>query len=212
MRIDEIEQDLKVIRQAMEVSSRYTNIPARGYLSSGICGILGTIGTYLFLGHAKATDLSRIASGDLPGLLVIWASVFFVAVGSVMFFSWRKARKNGIHAWNSLASRMFLSQVPLILATGVFTLAMALKGYYPLIPGLWLTMYGVILYSFSYFTGIGHKIEAGAFILFGIAALFGNGLLGLILLGFGFGGIHIASGALRKCMRIITRYESKSAK
>lgn len=203
MRIDEIEQDLKVIRQAMDVSSRYTNITARGYLSSGLCGFLGTVGTYLYLGHAKATDLSRITAADLPGLFAIWASVFLVAVGSVMFFSWRKARKNGIRVWNSLASRMFLSQVPLILATGVFTFAMALKGYYPLIPGLWLTIYGVILYSFSYFTGPGHKWEALTFMLFGIGALFGDGLLGLFLLGLGFGGIHIASGAVRKFMKLI---------
>jgi hypothetical protein len=207
MRIDEIEQDLKVIRRAMEVSSRYTNIPEWGYLCSGLTALLGTWCTYRFLGAAKVTSMALIAFADLQGLVVIWGMVFVVSLGSVMFFSWHKARKNGIRAWNSLASRMLFSQVPLIVVTGILSIAMALKGYYPLIPGIWLAIYGSILYSFSYYTGISHKIEALAFIVLGVIALFADGLVGLGLLGIGFGGIHIVSGLTRWLRRGTGQHE-----
>ncbi|MBD3306884.1 hypothetical protein GF348_10925 [candidate division KSB3 bacterium] len=94
-------------------------------------------------------------------------------------------------------ARMLFSQIPLVAVTGVFTIAMAIEGYYDLIPGLWLGIYGTILYSFSYFTGVEHKIEGGLFMVFGVAALFAPGLVGLGLLGLGFGGIHVIAGISR---------------
>ena len=97
-------------------------------------------------------------------------------------------------AWNSLAARMVFSQVPLVIVTGILTLAMASKGYYDLIPGTWLGIYGTVLYSFSYFTGFEHKIEGGLFIILGILAAFAPCNLHPILLGIGFGGIHIMAG------------------
>jgi hypothetical protein len=212
MRIDDIEQDLKIIRRAIEASSRYTNITARGYVFAGIFGLIGVYGTYWFLGGAKVADMSLITLGDVKILTVIWTLVFFAAVGVVMFFSWWKARKNQISAWNSLAARMLLSQVPLIAVTGIFTMAMALKGYYDLIPGLWLGIYGVILYSFSYFTGMGHKIEGLVFMVLGFIVLFVHGVVGLFLLGVGFGGIHIVSGLVRWLTRGKEQHGSESVK
>ena len=77
---------------------------------------------------------------------------------------------------------------------GVLTVAMTIKGYYDLIPGMWLGIYGTVLYSFSYFTGVEHKIEGSFFIMLGIAAAFVSCNLALVLLGVGFGGIHIMAG------------------
>jgi hypothetical protein len=212
MRIDDIERDLKIIRRAIETSSRYTNITARGYVFTGIFGILGVYGTYWFLGRGKVSDMSLITPEDVKILMVIWTLVFVAAVGVVMFFSWSKAQKNQISAWNSLAARMLFSQIPLIAVTGIFTMAMALKGYYDLIPGLWLGIYGVILYSFSYFTGIGHKIEGLVFMVLGFIVSFVHGVFGLFLLGVGFGGIHIVSGLVRWLTRGKEQHGSESVK
>jgi hypothetical protein len=197
MGIAEIEQDLKIIRKIMESSSRYTNIPAAGYLVTGILGCIGVWGTYVFLGRAKISDITLIKPEDLKVLAVIWSLVFVAAVGTVAFFSWRKARKHKISAWNSLAARMVLSQVPLVVVAGVLTTAMATKGYYDLIPAMWLGVYGTVLYSFSYFTGFEHKIEGSMFIILGIVAGFVSCIVALALLGAGFGGIHIMAGVWR---------------
>ena len=134
----------------MESSSRYTNVPASGYLTTGLLGFVGTWGTYAFLGRQKVADMALITPEDMTMLVAIWLLVFVAAVGSVAFCSWRKARKHALTAWNSLAARMLLSQIPLIVVTGIITVAMATEGYYKLIPGMWLGIYGTVLYSFSY--------------------------------------------------------------
>ena len=212
MGISDIEQDLKIIRQAIEASSRYTNITAKGYIFTGIVGMLGVYGTYVFLGGEKVADMNLITSGEVKILTILWSLVFVLAVGGVMLFSWSKARRNNISAWNSLAARMLLSQIPLIAVAGVFTIAMGFKGYYPFIPGMWLGIYGVILHSFSYFTGASHKIEGLLFIVLGSVAVFTPGAITLLLLGVGFGGIHIVSGIVRKLIRGKGQHESEPVK
>jgi hypothetical protein len=197
MGIAEIEQDLKIIRKIMESSSRYTNIPASGYLVTGVLGCLGVWGTYAFLGWEKISDITLITPEDMKMLALIWSLVFAAAIGTVAFFSWRKARRHKISAWNSLAARMVFSQIPLVIVIGVLTVTMAIKGYYDLIPAMWLGIYGTVLYSFSYFTGFEHKIEGSMFIILGIIAGFVSHTVALALLGIGFGGIHIMAGVWR---------------
>lgn len=197
MGIADIERDLKFIRTTMESSSRYTNVPASGYLISGLLGLSGTWGTYIYLGGQKVADMTCITTKDMAILMALWLLVFVAAVGCVAFCSWRKARKHALSAWNSLVARMLLSQIPLIVVIGVLTIAMAIEGYYGLIPGTWMGIYGTVLYSFSYFTSVEHKIEGIAFIVLGIIVLFVHGAVGIFLLGLGFGGIHIVAGLWR---------------
>ena len=212
MGITEIERDLKFIRQAMESSSRYTNVPASGYLLTGLLGLAGTWGTFAFLGREKIADTTFITSRDIRILIAIWALVLVTAVGSVAFCSWRKARKYGRSAWNSIVTRMLLSQIPLLVVTGVLTFAMTKEGYFAFIPGMWLGIYGTVLYSFSYFTSIEHKIEGTAFIILGVTVMFIHGASGLALLGVGFGGIHLVAGiwrlfSERKAQRLSTNLQ-----
>ena len=209
MRIDDLERDLKVIRQAIELSSRYTNITARGYFFAGIVAVLGTWQTYLCLGSAKLANLALLTPADLQIVTLIWGLVFVAAIGIVLFFSWRKARKNHVSAWNSLTARMLCSQLPLFGVAGIITVALAFEGCYGLIPGIWLGLYGVVLYSCSYYTGLGQKIEGSAFIAFGSVALFAPGALALLLLGAGFGGVHIVSGVVRRLARGQAQHESE---
>jgi hypothetical protein len=153
--------------------------------------------------------MGLITPDDLKILTMIWTLVLLVSLAIAIFFSWWKARKNQISAWNSLTARMFLSQIPLIAMAGMLTLGMAFKGYYDVIPAIWLGAYGVIFYSFSYFTGIGHKIEGLLFIVLGTIALFASGPVSILCLGLGFGWIHIASALVRWAVRWKDQHESE---
>ncbi len=208
MRIDQAEQDLQIIRKAIEASSRYKNITARGYFFSGIVALVGVWRTYQFLGADKVADTRLITAADLPGLALIWTLVLAVSLVMAVFFSWWKARRNKISAWNSLSARMFLSQLPLIAVAGLFTVGLALKGYYEVVPVVWLGCYGVIFYSFSYYTGKSQKIEGLVFIALATIAMFAPGAVVLACLGLGFGGVHIVSGVSRWVARGIARHES----
>lgn len=197
MEFTEIARDLKVIRQTMESSLRYTNIPPAAHFAAGGAGLFGSWGTSIILGKEKVSNTHLIASEDLFLLVSLWVAVFLTALGAAIFFSRRQARRQQISAWNSLAARMFLSQVPLVMITAILTIGVTFKGYYDIIPALWLGLYGVILFSFSYFTGRQHRIEALTFMGISVPALFVSGPMALFLLGMGFGGVHILGGIVR---------------
>ena len=197
MGITELEQDLKLIRKVMEASSRYTNIPAGGYIAAGVLGILGALKTQTFLKQHPVPDVEVLGLWEIKPLALSWFLIFLLAVAIVVASSWVKARKHQVSAWNSLAARMFLSQIPLVIVAGVLTCAMGARGDYDLIPCMWLGIHGSILYSFSYFTGIEHKIEGSVFVLLGILAAFAPLNVQPLLLGLGFGGVHLLAGAWR---------------
>ena len=141
-------------------------------------------------------------TGALGFLAVVWGGAFLLALLAVLCLSIRNARKHGLPGWNALTARLFLSQVPVVVAAGVFTVALTIRGGYGLIPALWLLCYGVIVFSFSYYTGIEHRIQGFVFLFFGIWSSFASGGCALILLGAGFGVVNIVFGTLRCCKLI----------
>ena len=66
-----------------------------------------------------------------------------------------------------------------------------------LVPALWLLHYGLIIFSFSYFTGWEHRAQSFVFLALGATALLGPGCLALPLLAAGFGLVHLGSAMLR---------------
>ena len=212
MGIAELERELKLIRKIMESSSRYTNIPAAGYIGVGIVGTLGALATFLLLTPAQRLDVTLLSRHEAKYLTLLWSCVLMTAILTLVFFSWQKAKQHQVAAWNSLAARMVLSQVPLVLMAGILTGVLALKGHYDLIPGVWLGLYGVVLYSFSYFTGFEHKVESSVFIFLGTVALCVSFQTAVILLGLGFGGIHILAGIWRIVVETKGVHESDGVK
>ena len=198
MKLSQIERDLKLIRQMMESSSRYTNIPASGYAVAGLFGLFGAWRTALFIQRHHLTDRASLPTSDMLPLAGLWLAIFVITAFVVGALSWRKARLHGVSAWNSLAARMFLSQIPAVVVAGMLTVALGMHGASGMIPALWLSQYGVILYSFSYFTGVEHKIESLAFLAFGAIAAFAPLNWQPSLLGLGFGGVHLLSGVMRQ--------------
>lgn len=192
-----IERDLAFIRRTMETASRYDNIPATGYLAIGLIGFVGVGATYALVGPESVNNLNGLASGDLWLLAAVWGCVFLAALCSMILLSAFRARRLGVTAWNSLAARMFLSQIPQVAVSGALTIGLALRGQVDLVPVLWLLHFGVISYSFSYFTGPDHKIQGIVFMALGVAGLFGPGHLALPLLAAGFGGVNTVFGLFR---------------
>jgi magnesium-transporting ATPase (P-type) len=193
----ELERDLKFIKKTMEASARYKNVPASGYLVAGVFGAAGAVLTRLVLGAEKTADFARFENTDIRNLAFMWLAVLAVTLVCVMILMKRNARKLGTSAWSFLAARMFLSQFPLVVAAGVMTFALGHTRNFELVPALWLLCYGVMAFSFSYYTGMDHMVQGIAFLILGGVAAFTPPMVALILLGAGFGGIHIIFGIYR---------------
>lgn len=190
-------EDLKFIRQRIEAAGKYTNIPAFGYFAAGILGLFGCYLTYFRLGRERLQVLHALENNDVIFLAVIWAFIFVLSVSAVVFFSILNARRHRQEAWTPLAARLFLSKIPIILSCGIFTIALNIKGQHDLIPALWLLGYSIIVFSFSYFTGVEHKIQGIVFFALGVISAFSSGLVSLLLLAIGFGMVNIFFGIAR---------------
>ncbi|MHC4660783.1 MAG: hypothetical protein ACYS8W_03755 [Planctomycetota bacterium] len=193
----ELERDLKFIKNTMEKSARYKNVPASGYLAAGVLGLAGPVLTWLLLGIEKLRDLSLLESVDVRNLAILWSLVFVLAVAAVVFLIRLNAKKHRLTAWNSLSARMFVSQIPLFLVAGLLVVALMFSGAFDLVPAVWLLCYSLVAFSFAYFTGPDHTIQGIIFFLLGAVAAFSPATVSLILLAAGFGGMHIIFGIYR---------------
>jgi hypothetical protein len=192
-----LKEDIEFIKKTIEKSGTYSNIPASGYAVSGMLALCACLLTYYRLGIDRLSNIHLIHAQEIIFLATSWALAFVLAVIVVIYTSILNARKNKIRPWSALASRIFLSQIPVVVVAGTLTIALTARGMYALIPAVWLLCYSIIVFSFSYYTGIEHKIQGILFIILGIFSAFMSAFFSLIFLAIGFGGVNIFFGIVR---------------
>jgi predicted lysophospholipase L1 biosynthesis ABC-type transport system permease subunit len=196
-------ETLTEIRNLMERSSRFISLSGLSGIWAGIVALAGAAvaAWYLDLNLTSAQEyayLQRSNGLNTNFLLFFFAdalSVIFVALGGAVYFTTRKARKQGLPVWDNTVRRMLVNlSIPLVTG-GLFCLALVLHGYYVLIAPATLIFYGLSLINASKYTLRDLKALGMAEILLGISASFMTGF-GLLFWAMGFGVLHIVYGTL----------------
>ncbi|QCK14570.1 hypothetical protein [Mangrovivirga cuniculi] len=190
--------DLKDIREMMNRSSRFISLSGM----SGVCaGIFALIGSYLTY-DLIYTDVEQLGSYRLSltsdqstKLMVIGAVVFFAAIFSAIFFTVRKARKNNQRIWDYQTRRLLENFFIPLTGGGIVCVILLFKGYYDIIAGLTLMVYGLSLINASSVTYKEVKSLGIAELILGILAVILTGY-GLLFWAVGFGVLHIVYGVL----------------
>lgn len=172
--------DLRYIREAMEHSSRFTDLPGVGMVVIGCTALVATA-----LARLPGTDSAWLAIWVAEGVLAFTFGLAAVAL---------KARSNGSTLFALPTQKFFLGLLPGLLAGGALTAVLADSGRYDLLPGLWLLLYGTAVVSAG-----AHSIRiiptmGLCFMALGVATLLAPSGFGDIGLAAGFGGLHIAFG------------------
>jgi hypothetical protein len=173
-------ENLRYIRETMERASAFTAVPGNGGMLMGASAILAA-----FIASRMQT------AGEW---LLVWLAELMVAflIGAVTTV--RKARRIGIPLDSSPARKFALAFAPPLLAGALLTLALWNSGAVAIIPGLWLSLYGVAIVGAGAFS-VRVVPEMGcAFMIFGALALFAPPHWGNTLLGVAFGGLHLGFG------------------
>lgn len=195
------EQTLQDIRQMMERSSRFISLSGLSGVAAGSFALLGTWLAYKILDNYYGGYNSRgFFSGDdfsqlklkLVGLA---AAVFIVAFAASFYFTWRRAKRQGVSLWGPVSKRLFWNMsLPLIAGAG-FILAMLRYDDWRYVSSASLIFYGLALINASKYTLTDIRYLGYCEIILGLVNMFYIGS-GLYFWAAGFGVLHIVYGII----------------
>jgi len=175
-------ENLRYIRDTIEAARTFTTIPAKGCIAMGIAAIAA----------AGLESYPPLAAHWLP----IWLIAAVVSCTLALFFMETKARKQGLSLRRTVAVRFFLTLAPAFVAGGVLTVALQDVVARDVIAGIWLLLYGVGIAACGVFSIPVVLIAGFAFMGLGTVTLAAPPEWAPAMLAVGFGGIHIALGAI----------------
>jgi hypothetical protein len=171
--------DLRFIRQTMERSTAFTAVPGWGMVAVGATAL-------------PAAWLASHYSFDLRWL-EIWICEAVLAVSLVIVAIQSKAFQRGLPWTSGPGRKVALSFLPPVVAAALLTIPLVWAGFGPMLPGMWMLLYGVGVITGGTFSVPVVPVMGVCFMTMGAAALFLSAL-GNWAMAAGFGGLHILFG------------------
>jgi hypothetical protein len=165
----------------MERAGSFTSIPGWGGVAIGF--------TALVAGY-----LAQRVVFDPQGWLHVWlieAVVAAAIAAATMAIKWRRA---GTPLMSGAARRFFVSYLAPCIAGAVVTFTLAHRGSYDALPAVWLLVYGSAFVSSGAFSIRVIPLMGICFMLLGGLAALVRLPVGNLILGAGFGVLHIIFG------------------
>lgn len=166
---------------------------------AGLLAVPGSAGIVL-----GAIGLIAAALCAVPGLHGYWLGIWLGAalIGAIVgsFLIVRESSLRDLRLSGTPLHKFALCLAPSIGAGLVMTAVHWYGGNLHAIPGTWLLLYGCALVAASAATTRVIAALGALFILFGLAALLLADAFQVLMLGAGFGGLHIIFGVLIRRM------------
>ena len=180
---DHAVSNLRFIRDAMERAGSFTSIPGWGGVVIGATAVVAAVVAQRFA-----------SSGDERAWLATWLTEAIVAalIGGVTM--WWKGRLAGTSLLSAAARRFFISYFAPIVAAALLTMVIVRAEAMVVLPTLWLLLYGASFVSSGAFSIRVVRVMGVCFMLLGLAACFLPLARANLLLGAGFGGLHVVFG------------------
>lgn len=194
-------EDLQAIREIMERSSKFLSLSGLSGVFAGVCALAGAAvawfiildsgqiqyDEYLHSLGASPTSNIRLYLG-FDALLVL-----IVAILGAVYFSFRKAKREGQVFWTNSTRRLLGHLLIPLVSGGIFAIILVLRNNIELVASVMLIFYGLSLVNAGKFTlGEIHYLGLTEIVLGILAGIFINH--GLLFWAVGFGVMHIVYG------------------
>jgi hypothetical protein len=176
----EAEQTLSVIRTLMERSTRYTKLSGHAGIAAGVLTLGGAALRWWY---------------QTP-FLSTWIGVLIAAIAANVWFTWRLARAGGEPFWTRQTRTVVLALMPALIAGLVLTAVLARVGQEPLLPGVWMLLWGVGALAMSFFTPHVISLLGVAFMVAGTVHLLLPPGSDAVSMSMTFGAIHLVYGVV----------------
>lgn len=175
--------DLRYIRTAVQNAGEFTAVPGWGGVVMGGVGV-------------AASAIAATRTGAPQAWLSIWLAAAVVAVIVGLISMWRKSRSVGSSLVSAPARRFALAFVPAIITGIALTAALVVRADWDLLPATWLLLYGVAVSAGGAMSVRVVPLMGAGLLAIGIAALFVSFTIANLLLGLGFGLLHVVTGVV----------------
>ena len=172
--------NLKFIRETMERSAVFTSVPGYGGMLMGATAI----GASVFAAQ----------SANYRQWLIIWLTEALLAFAVGFLTLWQKSKTTNA-ALNSAPARKFaLCFAPPLVAGFILSGLLYRLALFEFLPTVWLTLYGTAVVCGGISSVKIVPIAGWCFIALGLISVFLPGGYGDLLMGLGFGGLHVIFG------------------
>lgn len=185
----EAEENLRVIREMMERSTRHSTFSGASGIFAGAISIAGCLLNYLLNSQFAAHEITFPQYS--ARFVILWALVTVSAIGMDYLLTKRKAASVGKLIWSRLGKQMVTASAP-GLGTGVLlTLFCWQKHLLPEIYPFWMLCYGTAVCAVGLFSQREVMLLGRAFLMAGAITFLLLREAGLPMMGVTFGGFHI---------------------
>lgn len=194
-------EDLKEIRTLMERSTRFLSLSGLSGIFAGLFALIGAFFAWWYINQISSADMLYVfdsiglIANPIIILMVDGLLVFVFALSAGVYFSMRKAKKQGVSFWSSPSKRLLINFLIPIIAGAFFCLFLIIYGFYIMIVPASLMFYGLALVNAS-------KYTYNTTLYFGLSEIV-LGILSAIFVGYGiwfwaigFGVLHIMYGTI----------------
>lgn len=201
-------EQLEDIKRLMEKSSRFISLSGLSGIFAGVFALLGALAVYYryfgsFSYQAYTNRFPMNITVDFIFFLIIIALlVLFLSVSVSIFFTTKKAKKQGLPLWDDNAFKTIINLLVPLSVGGVFCLILlyhSIQGYsvsykiFGLVAPTTLLFYGLALYNAGKYTLDEIRYLGVSEIILGLLGCIFIGY-GLMFWALGFGVLHIVYG------------------
>lgn len=191
-------ETLSEIKHLMERSSRFISLSGLSGIFAGVYALLGAYAAYMYMNSSglRSSGMYSTKTSAFTGytFFIIDATLVLVlAIGTGIFLTTRKARRDGNSIFDVTARKLLLNLCIPLFAGGIFCLALISHGSIIYIAPVMLIFYGLSLINASKYTLSDIRAFGLLEVALGLISSFVLGY-GLIFWAIGFGVFHIAYG------------------
>lgn len=174
--------NLRYIRRTIERAGSFTAVPGIGGMLMGSTALAAA-----WMSGAQTASLRWLA---------IWLTEAALAISIGTVAAALKSQRARLPLLSGPGKKFVAGFAPAMLAGAVLTFALFRAGMSHLLPGAWLLLYGASVVAGGWASVTIVPLMGACFMAVGSAGLLWSSVPGDVLLGAGFGGLHIVFGVI----------------
>lgn len=174
--------NLQFIRETMERSTHFTAVPGYGGVFMGVTAIAAA-----FIANAQPL---------VKDWLIVWVIEAILAFAIGLFAMWQKSKVAKMPLTSAPAKKFAMSFLPPLICAVAITFGLWRFGYFEMMIPVWLLLYGAAVVCGGAFSVKAVPIMGWCFIALGAIAFVVPLGRGNLLMGLGFGVMHIVFGII----------------